>query len=63
MHWQPFERVEEGKPYREFVVEAAVANKSLAQRWGENRERHLLLHGRPEPEKEVPTLRRSRRDL
>ena len=33
-----------------------VASKSAAQRWGEDRERHLLLHGNPRPTKEVPTL-------
>jgi integrase len=34
-----------------------VASKSAAQRWGEARERHLLLHGPSLPvEKEVPTL-------
>jgi len=34
-----------------------VSSKSAAQRWGENRERHLLVHG-PDlpPAKEVPTL-------
>jgi integrase len=34
-----------------------VASKSAAQRWGEARERHLLLHGPSLPaKKEVPTL-------
>jgi integrase len=30
--------------------------ESAAQRWGEDRERHLLQHGPPQPPKEVPTL-------
>jgi integrase len=33
-----------------------MASKSAAQRWGEDRERHLLQHGPPHPKKEVPTL-------
>ncbi|HUK37147.1 MAG TPA: site-specific integrase [Vicinamibacterales bacterium] len=34
-----------------------VATKSAAQRWGEQRERHLMLHGpTPPKQKEVPTL-------
>ena len=32
-------------------------SKSVVQRWGENRERFLLTHGRPAPKKEVPTLK------
>src|SRR5262249_32723746 len=35
---------------------APVRSKTAAQRWGEDRERHLLQHGRPQPNKEVPTL-------
>jgi integrase len=35
---------------------ARVSSKSAAQRWGEDRERHLLLHGPSQPKKEVPTL-------
>jgi integrase len=35
---------------------APVSSKSAAQRWGEDRERHLLQHGPPQPPKEVPTL-------
>jgi len=31
-------------------------SKSVAKRWGENRERHLLQHGLTE-EKQVPTLK------
>src|SRR3989442_15769595 len=34
-----------------------VSSKSAAQRWGEDRERHLVQHGLPQPKKEVPTLR------
>ena len=33
-----------------------VSSKSAALRWGEARERELLIHGRPKPRKEVPTL-------
>jgi integrase len=33
-----------------------VRSRSVAQRWGEDRERHLLQHGLPQPKKEVPTL-------
>src|ERR1700674_3580638 len=33
-----------------------IPSKSAAQRWGEDRERHLLLHGPAQPKKEVPTL-------
>jgi integrase len=33
-----------------------VSSKSAAQKWGEARERELILHGPPKPEKEVPTL-------
>jgi len=32
------------------------ASKSAAQRWGQERERHLLQHGPPQPKKEVPTF-------
>src|SRR5438094_7100859 len=35
---------------------APVSSKSAAQRWGQDRERHLLQHGPPQPTKEVPTL-------
>jgi integrase len=34
----------------------SVSSKSAAQRWGQDRERHLLQHGPPQPKKEVPTL-------
>jgi integrase len=33
-----------------------VKSKSAATRWGQDRERHLLQHGPPQAEKEVPTL-------
>ena len=32
------------------------SSKSAAQRWGQDRERHLLQHGPPQTKKEVPTL-------
>lgn len=35
---------------------APVSSKSAALRWGEDREKHLLLHGPSQPRKEVPTL-------
>jgi len=35
---------------------ASAPGKSAAQRWGEDRERHLLQHGLPQPQTEVPTL-------
>ncbi|MGE5361221.1 MAG: tyrosine-type recombinase/integrase [Bacteroidales bacterium] len=35
---------------------APVSSKSAAVRWGEDREKHLLLHGPSQPRKEVPTL-------
>ena len=35
---------------------APVSSKTAALRWGEDRERHLLQHGVPQPRKEVPTL-------
>ena len=42
-------RVRERKVFR-------TASKSAAQRWGQDRERHLLMTGSPTPTKEVPTL-------
>ena len=48
-------RLPDGTEIRE-RRKARVSSKSAAQRWGEERERHLSLHGRPEPKKEVPTL-------
>ncbi len=35
----------------------SVTSKSAAQRWAEERERHLIRHGPPQPKKEVPTLK------
>ena len=34
-----------------------IPSRSAARRWGEKRERHLLQHGKPKAEKEVPTLK------
>src|SRR5215213_5171455 len=48
-------RLPSGLRHRE-RVKAPVGTKSGAQRWGEDRERHLLQHGVPQPKKEVPTL-------
>lgn len=44
----------DGTRYRERKVHKK--SKSMAQRWGESRERFILTHGRPAPKKEVPTL-------
>ncbi len=49
-------RLPNGRRYRERRVLARVS-KSAAERWGEKRERHLLLHGPPQPPKEVPTFK------
>ena len=35
----------------------SIASKSAAQRWGQDRERHLLQHGPPQLKKEVSTLK------
>jgi integrase len=51
-------RLPNGSRHRE-RCKAPVASKTAAQRWAEERERHLLLNGLPKPEeppKEVPTL-------
>src|SRR5438552_2829704 len=48
-------RLPSGKRHRERRL-ISVRSKSAAQRWGEDRERHLLQHGPPKPTKEVPTL-------
>jgi integrase len=48
-------RLPTGQRHRE-RCKAPVASKSAAQRWGEDRERHLVRHGPPQPKKEVPTL-------
>ena len=47
-------RLSNGLRHRERRV--ITHSKSAAQRWGEDRERHLLQHGPPQPKKEVPTL-------
>ena len=44
-----------GQRHRERRV--LTHSKSAAQRWGQDRERHLLQHGLPKPKKEVPTLK------
>jgi hypothetical protein len=43
-----------GRRHRERRVIAH--SKSAAQRWGQDRERHLLQHGPTQPKTEVPTL-------
>jgi integrase len=48
-------RFPDGSRYRE-RKRVSHSSKSAARRWGEDRERHLLQHGRPALEKEVPTL-------
>ena len=47
-------RLPDGSQYRE-RKRASRFSKSAAQRWAQDRERHLLQHGPPDP-KEVPTL-------
>lgn len=47
-------RLANGSRYRD--RKRITASKSAAQRWGEERERHLLQFGLPAPKKEVPTL-------
>lgn len=42
----------DGTPYRE-RKRAPMSAKSAAQRWGEAREQHLLVHGRPQVKKEA----------
>src|SRR5436190_11537927 len=49
-------KLPDGTRYRE-RSRAPISSKTAAQRWGEDRERHLVQHGRPEPKKEVPTLK------
>ena len=48
-------RLPNGLRHRE-RSKAPGSSKSAAQRWGENRERHLLQHGLAQPIEEVPTL-------
>jgi hypothetical protein len=45
----------DGRPFRE-RKKISVTAKSAVQRWGESRERELLIHGPPKVPKEVPTL-------
>src|SRR6478735_7687730 len=49
-------RLPNGSRMRE-RCKAPASSKSAAQRWGEERERHLIVHGPPQVAKEVPTLR------
>jgi len=49
-------RFADGTRYRE-RRRLRLRSKSAAVRWGEDRERHVLQHGLPQPKKEVPTLR------
>src|SRR5687767_9041844 len=49
-------RLPDGQRHRE-RSKAPVSSKSAAQRWGEDRERHLVQHGLPKATKEVPTLK------
>lgn len=48
-------RLPSGQRHRE-RCKAPVSSKSAAQRWGEDRERHLVQHGRARRHEEVPTL-------
>ena len=48
-------RLPNGSQHRE-RKRAAHFSKSAAQRWAQDRERHLLQHGPPRHDKEVPTL-------
>jgi len=48
-------RLPDGRRFRE-RTRSAVRSRTAATRWGQNREQHLLLHGRSQPAREVPTL-------
>jgi integrase len=48
-------RLPNGRRYRE-RCKAPARSRSGALRWGQDRERHLLLHGPEQSNKEVPTL-------
>src|SRR6267154_5287458 len=48
-------RLPNGSRHRERRI-VSHSSKSAAQRWGQDRERHLLQHGPAQPKKEVPTL-------
>lgn len=54
-HVDVMTRLPDGTRYRE-RRRLSITSKSAAQRWGEDRERHLLQHGPPQPRKEVATL-------
>lgn len=45
----------DGSPYRE-RKKAPVSTKSLALRWGTDREKHLIIHGIKDPKPAAPTL-------
>jgi hypothetical protein len=49
-------RLPDGRKHRE-RTKAPIDSKSGAVRWGQDRERHLVQHGLPQPKKEVPTLK------
>jgi len=49
-------RLPNGRQFRERRV-VHYLSKSAAKRWGEDRQRHVLVHGLPRPIKEVPTLK------
>jgi integrase len=49
-------RLPDGTPFRQ-RTRINTPSKSAAQRWAQDRERHLLQHGLPHPQKEVPTLK------
>jgi len=49
----------DGSRHRE-RCKTPTASKSAAQRWGEDRERHLLQHGPPHPKKGAMALREYR---
>jgi integrase len=48
-------KLPDGKPVRE-RRRAPVSSAKAAKRWGDDRQRHLTIHGRPKARKEVPTL-------
>jgi hypothetical protein len=48
-------KLPDGTRFRE-RTRITTSSKSAAQRWGQDRERHVLQHGPPQPRKEVPTL-------
>ena len=56
-HWEVDIRFPwpDGSKFRK-RYKAPVNSKAGAMRWGQDRERHLLQHGPPQPKKEVPTL-------